>query len=123
MCSLVRCLGIRRQSNLAKYRAKLKCRISHVVHVAPHVETPQKLMSQNQRHWRVTMCEVLHWLCDARRYGMVIDINHHEVRAYKTRLNLAIMAMYVTSCNYAAIELVRCIAFALSRILSLAIPP
>ncbi len=55
------------QANLPKRLAKLKRRASPVAHVDQHVEDPQELLSQNQRHRCVTMCEVLHQLRDARR--------------------------------------------------------
>ena len=55
------------QTHFAKCLTKLKRRTSPVAHVDQHVENPQELLGQRQRHGRVTMCEVLHQFRNARR--------------------------------------------------------
>ena len=83
-------LGLRRQCNLAERLTKLKRRTSSVAHIDQHVENPQELLSESQRHRRVAMCEVLHQRRNVRWnecsmptlqvVGSVADNREHLVR-------------------------------------------
>jgi len=55
------------QTYFAKYLTKLKRRTTPIAHVDKYVENPQELLGQSQCHGRVTMCDVLDQLRDARR--------------------------------------------------------